>query len=75
MSEEIKPVRKIDEITREYQRVCMQAGHLQYQINTLETDLRLHNETLRNLNLEAANSKKAEDEAKAQPATESKESQ
>lgn len=54
MSENNKPSRTIPEIQQEYQQNCTRAGHLQYQIYTLEKDLALVNDLLRNLNFEAS---------------------
>lgn len=64
MSEEKKP-RKLEEIQREYQELCTRAGHIQYQVHALSTDLELVNKTLREVNLEAFSAQKAEADAKA----------
>ena len=53
MSEE-KKKRTVDEIRSEYGRICTQAGHIQYQMSALETDLSLLNEQLKQLNFEAS---------------------
>jgi hypothetical protein len=60
-----KKERTVPEISQEYSGLCTKAGHLQYQINTLQKDLELLNGTLRDLNLEAAAV-----QAKAAPAPE-----
>lgn len=57
--------RTIADIQAEYQGSCTRAGHLQYQVFTLQKDLDLLNDKLRELNLEAAAVQRAEDEAKA----------
>lgn len=59
------PLRPVAEIQVEYTNLCQKAGHIQYQIYTLERDLDSLNQTLRVLNFEAAQSKQAEDAAKA----------
>lgn len=60
-----KPNRSVDEIQNEYARLCTRAGHMQYQLVTIQKDLDLLNGTLRDLNIEASASKAAEDSAKA----------
>lgn len=62
MSENKK--RSIPEIQAEYQNLALRAGHIQYQIVTMQGDLELLNKSLRDLNLEAA-AVKAEEDAKA----------
>lgn len=62
MSEEKKP-RTIADIQAEYQNLCTKAGHLQYQIHALDLDLKVVNDALRDLNLEASSLQKANDEA------------
>ncbi len=62
MSSESK--RSISEISSAYQSLCVKAGHIQYQVFTLTNDLKLLNQELRDLNLEAAAAQKAEAEAK-----------
>lgn len=57
--------RKVEEIRQDYTNLCVKAGHLNYQIKTLQQDLEAVYSTLRDLNLEAASAQKAEDEAKA----------
>lgn len=52
--EEVKPERDVATIQGEYQNLCVRAGHLQYQIVTLQKDLEALNGTLRDLNFEAA---------------------
>ncbi len=59
-----KPKRTVAEIQQEYQGCCVKAGHCQYQLYTLEKDLEMINNTMRDLNLEAAASQAAEQEAK-----------
>lgn len=54
MSKEFKAPRKLEEIQADYQRLCVQAGHIQYQVFTLNKDLALLNDQLRDLNLEGA---------------------
>lgn len=60
--------RTIEEIQQQYQGLCLRAGHLQYQINAHELDLEQINSTLRDLNLEAAAVKEAEEKAKKEGA-------
>lgn len=67
MSEEVKKERGIPEIQQDYQNGACKAGHLQYQIFTLQKDLDLVNETLRELNFEAA-ALQAKSNAEAKPA-------
>ena len=50
MSEE----RSVDMIRNEYANLCAKAGHIAYSIFTLENDLKALNETMRDLNIEAA---------------------
>lgn len=50
---ENKP-RAVGEIQQEYQGLCVRAGHIQYQIATMAKDLDLLNNTMRDLNFEAA---------------------
>jgi uncharacterized coiled-coil DUF342 family protein len=52
--------RTIDEIRKEYTDLCLKAGHTQYQIDTLTKDLGVINNTLRDLNFEAASVQAAE---------------
>ncbi len=54
MSESNKSHRSIEEIQKDYQNLCLKAGHVQYQVVTLKKDLEMMNEQLRDLNLEAA---------------------
>lgn len=65
-SQENKPAeRTVEQIRQEYSALCAKAGHMQYQLFTIERDLELLNETLRSLNLEAASlSQKKAGEAK-----------
>jgi len=70
MNKEFKAPRKLEEIQAEYQRLCLQAGHIQYQMSTLEKDLSLLNEQMRDLNLEGAAAQKAAAEAAAKEAKE-----
>lgn len=58
-----KPPRSFSEIQTEYQGLCTKAGHLNYQLFTLNKDLAMVNDTLRDLNLEAAAAKEAETKA------------
>lgn len=64
MSKETKVHRKFEEIQVDYQGLCTKAGHTQYQIYTLQKELSMMNDSLRDLNIEAAEAKKAEDEKK-----------
>lgn len=59
MSEEQKK-RGIPEIQQDYQGLALKAGHTQYQIFTLERDLELMNQTMRDLNIEASKVQQAE---------------
>lgn len=61
---EAKKKRSVQEIQQEYSGLCMRAGHTQYQIATLEKELALVNESLRDLNFEAAAAQQAEAEVK-----------
>lgn len=65
--EDKKPVRPVSEIQNEYSGLCMKAGHIQYQMDTLRKDLEAINVALRDLNLEAAASKAAEGKAEQVP--------
>lgn len=60
-----KKPRSIPEIQVEYQNLCLKAGQLQYQVAALNKELEIVNDAIRDLNFEAAASKKAEDDAKA----------
>lgn len=51
---ENKETRTVVQVQSDYQNLCTRAGHVQYQLFTLEKDLSMINESLRNLNLEAA---------------------
>lgn len=57
--------RTVQEIQEQYQGLCLRAGHTQYQIHALSSDLEQINQTLRDLNLEAAAVKAEEDKAKS----------
>lgn len=46
--------RSIEEIQQAYQQACVRAGHLQYQVFALSQELEVVNQSLRDLNLEAA---------------------
>lgn len=72
-----KKHRTVQEIQNEYAQLCTRAGHLQYQVYTFAKDLEIVNATLRDLNVEAAASQQAEEEAKkeAAPAVEEKASE
>lgn len=67
---EQKQHRSVDEIQREYSGACTRAGHIQYQMSQLKKDLDITNNTLQDLNFEAAASaraaKEAEESAKAE---------
>lgn len=58
MSEQQKPAavpeRTYQDVQNEYTSLCNKAGHLNYQIDTHNRDLKLIYETLRSLNFEAA---------------------
>lgn len=78
MSEEAKKPRTVQDIQGEYQGLCAKAGHLQYQISALSADLKIINDTLKELNLEAFKlageaKKKADEEAKTAAEAETKE--
>jgi len=69
------PERTLQDIQQQYTGLCNKAGHMQYQIFTFEKDLALINQTLRDLNFEAAalqakEAQKAAEDAKAQNAAE-----
>lgn len=57
-----KTLRTLEEIQMEYQQLCTKAGHLQYQLHTITSDLSVVNSTLRDLNIEAATVHKASQE-------------
>ncbi len=63
MSEQ-KKSRTIPEIQEEYGQLCFKAGQTQYQVHTLNKELVLINDTLRDLNIEAARVKAELDVAK-----------
>ncbi len=78
MSEEKKTPRTLEAIQQEYQQTCLNAGHVQYQlsairsdadakVNELEKGLTNLNSKLRDLNIEAAASQKAEKEKAGSP--------
>jgi len=69
MSEE-KKARTIGEIQGEYQTLCTKAGHIQYQISTLNKDLDLLNTSMRDLNFEAAKVSREAEEAKKEQVSE-----
>ncbi len=48
-----KSSRTVQEIQVEYSQLCTRAGHLQYQLSTLNKDLEAINGLLRDLNNEA----------------------
>jgi len=52
-----------EEIAREYSNLCTKAGHAAYQVATIQKDIELMHQTMRDLNLEAAAADKAEKEA------------
>lgn len=68
MSESEKKVRTVPEIQNEYQGLCLRAGHLNYQIYALSKDLDMVQNSLRDLNIEAATAQAAEKAAAATPA-------
>lgn len=50
-------------IAREYSNLCTKAGHAAYQLVTIQKDIELMQQAMRDLNLEAASVEKAEREA------------
>ena len=60
--------RTVAEIQQDYQGLAMKAGHTQYQIYTLERDLELMNQTLRDLNIEASKIQQEEKSAEKESA-------
>lgn len=58
--------RDVNAIRGEYTQLCAKAGHLQYQIKVLSDDLDMVNNTLRDLNFEAAAAAQKADEAKTE---------
>lgn len=56
--------RTVDDIRNEYSQLCAKAGHVNYQIFQLSSDLKLINEQLRDLNLEATKLPPAVEEVK-----------
>ncbi len=66
MSTEVKlpkPPRTKVEIEQDYGRLCSRLGHATYQVHVLTRDIELMQNTLRDLNLEAASVAKLEAEA------------
>lgn len=61
---EAKKEKTIQELHQEYSRLCANAGQVQYQISALSDDLRLINEQLKDINLEAAAKAKTDSEKK-----------
>lgn len=59
---EEKKHRSVQEIQGEYQNLCAKAGHIQYSIKCFQDDLALVNNSLKELNLEAAASSRADAE-------------
>lgn len=57
--------RTVTEIQGEYTQLCARAGHLEYSIYALQSDLELLNLTMKDLNIEGAAAQKAEAEAAA----------
>lgn len=51
---EAKKEKTIEELHKEYSDLCLKAGHVQYQIDALERDLKVLNDTRRDINFEAA---------------------
>lgn len=51
---EPKQQRQLEDIQKDYQRGALKAGHIQYQISAFQKDLDVLNNTLRDLNFEAA---------------------
>jgi len=47
-------MRTLEDIKKEYADGCVKAGHIQYQLFTLSKDLEVLNNSLRDLNFEAA---------------------
>ena len=56
--------RPVSQIQVEYQQLCTKLGHLYYQHLTIADEIQLLKSTLRDLNIEAAESSKAESEPK-----------
>lgn len=55
--------RSAAEIQNEYQNLCAKAGHIQYTIGVMQSDLSRINSALRDLNTEHAKVKQKESEA------------
>lgn len=51
---ETKPARTLRDVQLDYQNACLKAGQMQYQKAMLEEDLRLLNNAIKDINLEAA---------------------
>jgi hypothetical protein len=66
MSENVTPIkeRTITDVQNDYAQVCTLVGQAQYQIFALDLDIKAMNEKLKELNAEAFELKKKEDEAK-----------
>ena len=62
---EVEP-RALDEITKEYNNLCAQAGAIQYQIYVYRKELEQVNQALIRVNGEAAKRNKLDQEAKAE---------
>lgn len=69
-----KDPRPVQEIQQEYTNLCTRAGHTQYQISTLQKDLAILNDSLRDLNAEASASQQAAEASKAAEAPKAEES-
>ena len=68
----------LEEITKEYQQTCFQAGQVQYQITVLNRELDKLNDKLHNLNVDASKLEKkaAEEKVKVElPETQAEEKQ
>lgn len=64
------PVRTLDDVRNEYNQLAFRAGNLQYTIHAAEKDLDMLNESMRNLNFEAA---KLQNEAASESAKKAEE--
>lgn len=72
MSKKMKKLsvpRSMEEIQLDYQRMCANAGQLQYQLRIQSKELEMINQRLEAVNNEAAARNKLDQEAKASQAT------
>jgi hypothetical protein len=71
MSNEVKKPRSVVDLNKEYSRFCAQLGELMYRKYTIEKDIEMLSDTLKDLNNEGAAAIRAEAEAKEKAQKES----